>query len=118
MLSLPTNYWNSRSFWLNTTAMLFKVKAYRRAARTIRTMGESFDELVRDEADLTQYPGIGKAIGKAIHEIVQTGTLRQVEALRAESSPARVAISAYPRLDREARAAHLSKSSKFRASMN
>ncbi len=77
----------------------FKVKAYRRAARTIRTMGESFDELVRTDADLTQYPGIGKAIGSAIQEIVRTGTLRQVEALRAESSPARAAISEYPRLD-------------------
>lgn len=77
----------------------FKVKAYRRAARTIRTMGESFDELVRDEADLTHYPGIGTAISKAIHEIVQTGTLRQVEALRAQASPERAALGAYPHLD-------------------
>jgi DNA polymerase (family X) len=77
----------------------FKVKAYRRAARTIRTMGESFDELVRIEADLTHYPGIGPAISKAIQEIVQTGTLRQVEALRAEASPERAALSVYPYLD-------------------
>jgi DNA polymerase (family X) len=77
----------------------FKVKAYRRAARTIRTMGESFDELVRTEADLTHYPGIGTAISKAIHEIVLTGTLRQVEALRAQAGPERAALSAYPHLD-------------------
>jgi DNA polymerase (family 10) len=64
----------------------FKVKAYRRAARIIRTMGESFGELVRTEADLTHYPGIGTAIGKAIHEIMQTGTLRQVEVLRAQAN--------------------------------
>ena len=77
----------------------FKVKAYRRAARTIRTMGESFEELVRTEADLTHYPGIGTAISKAIQEIVQTGTLRQVEALRTQASPERAALSAYPHLD-------------------
>jgi DNA polymerase (family X) len=77
----------------------FKVRAYRRAARTIRTMGESFDELVHTEADLTHYPGIGTAISKAIQEIVQTGTLRQVEALRGQASPERAALSAYPHLD-------------------
>ncbi|HVY93462.1 MAG TPA: helix-hairpin-helix domain-containing protein, partial [Bryobacteraceae bacterium] len=31
----------------------FRVKAWRRAARTIRTLGESFDELVRNDVDLT-----------------------------------------------------------------
>ena len=77
----------------------FKVKAYRRAARTIRAMGESFDELVRTDADLTHYPGIGPAISKAMQEIVGTGTLRQVEALRAQASPERAALSAYPHLD-------------------
>jgi DNA polymerase (family X) len=40
----------------------FKIKAYRRAAKTIQTLGDSFDELVRNDADLTAYPGIGKAI--------------------------------------------------------
>jgi DNA polymerase (family 10) len=77
----------------------FKIKAYRRAAKTIQTVGDSFDELVRSGADLTEYPGIGKAIGGAIQEIVQTGTLRQVEALRSQASPERVAISEHPRLD-------------------
>ena len=54
----------------------FKVKAYRRAARTIRGLGESIDELVRNDVDLTQFPGIGGAISGAIQEIVRTGTLR------------------------------------------
>ena len=77
----------------------FKVKAYRRAARTLRNLGESFDELVQTEADLTQYPGIGPAIASAIQEIVRTGTLRQVEALRSQATPERVALSEYPHLD-------------------
>src|ERR1700681_3747964 len=53
----------------------FKVKAYRRAAKTIRALSQSVDELVRQEADLTKYPGIGKAIESAIREIVLSGTL-------------------------------------------
>jgi len=77
----------------------FRVKAYRRAARTIRTMGESFDELVHTDADLTHYPAIGSAISKAIQEIVRTGTLRRVEAPRAQASPERAALGAYPHPD-------------------
>src|ERR1700752_2378581 len=65
----------------------FKVKAYRRAARTIRALGESIDELVRNEVDLTQFPGIGEAISHAIQEIVRTGALRQLEAIRSQSPP-------------------------------
>jgi DNA polymerase (family 10) len=44
----------------------YKVKAYHRASVKIRTLSESLDELVRDEADLTQYAGIGEAIASAI----------------------------------------------------
>jgi DNA polymerase (family X) len=77
----------------------FKVKAYRRAARTIRALGESIDELVRNEVDLTQFPGIGAAISSAIQEIVRTGTLRQLEAIRSQSSPELLEIAEHPRLD-------------------
>jgi DNA polymerase (family X) len=76
----------------------FKVKAYRRAARTIRALGESIDELVRNEVDLTQFPGIGAAISSAIQEIVRTGTLRQLEAIRSQSSPELLEIAEHPRL--------------------
>jgi DNA polymerase (family 10) len=37
----------------------FKVRAYRRAAKSIRMMSQSLGELVRDDADLTEYAGIG-----------------------------------------------------------
>ena len=50
----------------------YKVKAYRRAAMAISNMGQSVDQLVRDGADLTVYPGIGEAIERAIREIVLT----------------------------------------------
>jgi DNA polymerase (family X) len=77
----------------------YKVKAYQRAAAKIRTLSESVDQLVRDNADLTTYAGIGNAISSAIREIVLTGTLANLEKLRLQASPELAAISAYPRLD-------------------
>jgi len=77
----------------------YKVKAYQRAAAKLRNMSESLQELVQDDADLTQYAGIGDAIASAIREIVQTGSLRKLETLRAQATPAVASINAHPRLD-------------------
>ncbi|MBV8903124.1 MAG: hypothetical protein JOZ22_05760, partial [Acidobacteriia bacterium] len=77
----------------------YKVKAYRSAAARIRTFAESLDEMVRDEADLTRFAGIGEGIAAAIREIVLTGTLGKLEKLRAETTPALADLSAHPRLD-------------------
>jgi DNA polymerase (family X) len=77
----------------------YKIRAYRRAAATIRGLGDSVDELVRSDADLRVYAGIGEAIAAAIREIVLTGTLGTLEKLRSHASPELVAISAHPRLD-------------------
>src|SRR5205085_12534187 len=57
----------------------FKVKAYKRAANTIKTLSESVDELVRGGSDLTRYSGIGSAISSTVREMVLTGSLRQLE---------------------------------------
>ena len=51
----------------------YKRKAYRRAAIQLRSMSESIEDLVRDNADLTQFPGIGPGIRNAIEEIVRSG---------------------------------------------
>jgi len=77
----------------------YKVKAYQRAAAKLRNMSESLQELVQDDADLTQYAGIGDAIASAVREIVQTGSLRKLETLRAQATPAVASINAHPRLD-------------------
>ena len=77
----------------------YKVKAYQRAATRIRTFSESIDELVREDADLTVFAGIGDAIAACIREIVLTGTLSRLEKLRASASPELASISQYPRLD-------------------
>ncbi|MEO8452767.1 MAG: hypothetical protein ABI647_23445, partial [Gemmatimonadota bacterium] len=77
----------------------YKARAYHRAAVKIRALSESIDELVRGDADLTQFAGIGAAISAAIREIVLTGTLGTLEKLRSEVSPELADISRYPRLD-------------------
>src|SRR5258707_8222956 len=77
----------------------YKIKAYRRAANTIRGLGESVDELARSNADLTAYSGIGEAISGAIREIVLTGTLASLEKLLSNASPELLSISTHPRLD-------------------
>src|SRR5579859_5852818 len=77
----------------------YKIRAYQRAAARIRTFSESIDELVHQDADLTAFPGIGKAIAACIREIVTTGNLGKLARLRAEASPELADISRYPRLD-------------------
>jgi DNA polymerase (family 10) len=77
----------------------YKIKAYQRAAAKIRTLPESIDELVREEADLTAYAGIGEAISGAIREIVLTGSLGKLEKLRSQATPELASLSAHPRLD-------------------
>ena len=77
----------------------YKRKAYRRAAIQLRSMSESIEDLVRDNADLTQFPGIGPGIRNAIEEIVRSGTLRKLEILRSQSPDPLLDISRYPRLD-------------------
>jgi DNA polymerase (family 10) len=77
----------------------YKVQAYRRAARNIRSLSESLDEIAREGGDLTRFAGIGAAIASAIREIVFTGTLSKLEALRSQASPALAGISEYPKLD-------------------
>lgn len=77
----------------------FKVRAYRRAAQTIKGLSEGIDALVRSGADVTRFPGIGKGIAAALREIVFSGTLGQLELLLSAASPELAAASEYPRLD-------------------
>jgi DNA polymerase (family 10) len=77
----------------------FKVKAYRRAAKTVQTLGDSIVELVESNADLTTFVGIGPAIAGVIREIVETGTTRQFQALESQVSPELAGLLRYPLLD-------------------
>ncbi len=51
----------------------YKIRAYRRAAALVRGLGESVDELVRNNEDLRVYAGIGEAMCRSIGIVCWTG---------------------------------------------
>ncbi|HEU5078793.1 MAG TPA: PHP domain-containing protein [Opitutaceae bacterium] len=77
----------------------YKIRAYRRAAQTIKNLRESVDALIRAGDDVTRFPGIGKGIAAALREIVFGGTLGQMEMPLASIPPEVAAVGEYPALD-------------------
>jgi DNA polymerase (family 10) len=61
----------------------FKIRAYTNAARSLETWGGNVSEL-RDQETLEKIPDIGKAIAAKIKELVETGSLKFFDDLRAE----------------------------------
>ncbi len=64
--------------------VVFKIRAYQRAARTIEHLPVELEQMVKEEQDLKSIPGIGDAISKKIQELVATGKLRYYEELKGE----------------------------------
>jgi DNA polymerase (family 10) len=64
----------------------FRVRAYRNAARTVSSLPQSVSEMVKNDEDLSQMPGIGKDLAGKIKEIVDTGSLKQLEELEGRTS--------------------------------
>ena len=62
----------------------FTIRAYQRAARTIERLPTELEQMVRDEENLQEIPGVGKAIAQKITELVNTGGLEYFERLKAE----------------------------------
>lgn len=62
----------------------FRVRAYRRAARSIENLSETLSDMVQRGDDLTRLPGIGKSIAEKIRELVRTGHLKQFEQIKKE----------------------------------
>jgi DNA polymerase (family 10) len=63
----------------------FRVRAYRRAARTVSGYTHSMAELVREEEDLTELSGIGEDLSAKIQEIVETGSLAKLEEVKSRT---------------------------------
>src|SRR3954452_23205278 len=61
----------------------FKIRAYVNAARSLETSGGNIADLANEEV-LEKIPGIGKAIAAKIKELVETGSLKFFDELRAE----------------------------------
>jgi len=78
---------------------VFRVRAYRNAARTIEGLSEPIHELLaRDPAVLDQLPGIGKGLHDKILEYCQHGALSEYAALKASVPPGLLAMLDLPAL--------------------
>src|SRR4051812_44564584 len=77
----------------------FKPKAYRRAAETLESLDDDVGERVRQGRDLTELPGIGKAINDSIVEIVRTGHLSRLDRSLGGLPPEQVELATKPGLD-------------------
>ena len=60
----------------------FRIRAYRNAARSVRTLGVRVADLVERGADLKQIPGIGATIADEMKQMQSTGTTDRREKLR------------------------------------
>jgi len=66
---------------------LFRIRAYRNAARTVGGLSQSVAAMVEEGKDLTELSGIGKDLAGKIQEIVKTGTLSQLQELEDRIPP-------------------------------
>lgn len=82
----------------------FRVRAYRRGARTVELLPEPIADVWR-RGELADLPGIGKALMEKIGELLRTGRLAVLEELRAAVPPGVRELTRLPGLG--ARTAHL-----------
>ena len=76
----------------------FRVRAYRRAARTIEGLPQSAASLVAAGRDLSELPGIGEDLAGKIVQIVKTGQFVTLDALKKELPGEFGAMAALPGL--------------------
>jgi DNA polymerase (family 10) len=74
---------------------VFKVRAFRSAARAIEGLPESVAELSRD-GKLKGVRGVGDGVARRITELLETGTIAEAEGLRAKLPPGLVDLMNLP----------------------
>ena len=79
----------------------FRIRAYREAARTVGRHSRSVAEMVEQDKDLTELPGIGRDLAGKIREIVESGKLSQAEELEKHTEPGLRELLGLPGLGRE-----------------
>jgi DNA polymerase (family 10) len=65
----------------------FRVRAYRNAARIVSGLSKSVSDMIASGEKLEELPAIGKDLAGKIREVVETGTLSQLQELEAEIPP-------------------------------
>ncbi len=63
---------------------VFKIRAYQKVVRSIEHLPVELEQLVKENKNLKEIPGIGEAIEKKIIELVTTGKLKVYEDLKSE----------------------------------
>ena len=64
--------------------LIFKIRAYERAAESIRKLPFQLQERVAQGGSLRDIPGIGEAIDSKTREYISTGRVEAYEKLKAE----------------------------------
>lgn len=73
----------------------FRVRAYQRAADTVRRLSLPISEVLEEQGleGLQALPGVGESIARAIRDLLARGRLAMLERLRGESDPVKVLAS-------------------------
>ena len=80
-------------------AVVFRVRAYRNAARTVRDLGRPLREIAEQHPEqLTELPGIGKDLAGRIQELVATGDFAAHRELLAKFPPPLLELLRLPNL--------------------
>ncbi|MBL8888995.1 MAG: DNA polymerase/3'-5' exonuclease PolX [Planctomycetaceae bacterium] len=76
----------------------FRLKAYRNGAETIRAAAASVASVFAQNQDLTTWPGIGTSVAEKCRELVETGSLKQIDDLEQEIPPSVLDLLRVPNL--------------------
>jgi DNA polymerase (family 10) len=79
-------------------ANTFRIRAYRTAAYTLENLSQNVSDMVGQNSDLSELPGIGKDLAAKIEEIVRTGTLSQLKEIEKETPPSLLELMKMPGL--------------------
>ncbi len=74
----------------------FRVRSYRNTARSLRDLSQRVADMTEDT--WSSIPGVGASSAQKLREIIDTGTLKQLEELRTEVPAALIAVMSVPRL--------------------
>src|SRR5256714_8653289 len=78
-------------------AVVYRVLAYRNAAKAIRDSGASVEEMAR-AGTVVKLPGIGKTIAEKIDALLETGAIPAAEKLKAKFPPGLIEVTHIPGL--------------------
>ena len=77
--------------------VIYKILAYRKAADSLNNLGRDVHD-IWEAGQLTEIPGVGKAIAEKIDELLRTGQLEFLEKLKSEVPPSLAELLQVPDL--------------------